>query len=84
MKRLLVVVLVSALLAGCIPHNNPDTSSEQITFATEEMPKFSDLGDPALLTYLEDSVYTEVVTQLDNEEYFVENVSTVYISKEYL
>lgn len=48
------------------------------------MPEFTGLDDSALLTYMEDSIYTNLITELDNEMYFVENVSAVYISKEYL
>ena len=45
---------------------------------------FTTLDDADLMRYVEDSVYIDLVTQLDNEDYFVENVSAVYISKEYL
>ena len=91
MKRLITVLLVCALLAGCAPYK-PSTEStpttgamgNQIAFVPEEMPNFSSLGDAALLTYLEDTVYTELVAELDSEMYFVENVSAIYISKEYL
>ncbi|MDO4989933.1 MAG: HNH/ENDO VII family nuclease [Eubacteriales bacterium] len=47
-------------------------------------PEFSGLSDPELLTYLEDDIYSELVADLDSDEYFVENVSAVYVSKEYL
>ena len=45
---------------------------------------FSSLNDPALLRYVEDTVYSDLVNDLDNPDYFVENVSAIYISKEYL
>ena len=45
---------------------------------------FTGLNDENLLRYVEDTVYSEVVTLLASEMYFVENVSAVYISKEYL
>lgn len=45
---------------------------------------FTSLSDPALLQYVEDTVYKDLVEQLDSDEYFVENVEAVYISKEYL
>ena len=94
MKRLIALILVCALLAGCTAQVNnsitdPATSTTETqqmvenTFA-EEMPDFTGLDDAALLTYMEDSIYTNLVTELDNEMYFVENVSAVYISKEYL
>ena len=95
MKRLIALILVCALLAGCTPQvNNGGTESNtsatetqqtiEYTFTEEGMPAFTGLDDTALLTYMEDSIYTNLVTELDNEMYFVENVSAVYISKEYL
>ncbi|MCM1329907.1 MAG: HNH/ENDO VII family nuclease [Ruminococcus sp.] len=48
------------------------------------VPEFADLDDPNLLRYVEDSVYADLVTQLNSDDYFVENVSAVYVSKEYL
>ena len=95
MKRLIALILVCALLAGCTPQVNnsstdPTTSMTEVqqtieyTFTEEDMPEFAGLDDTTLLTYLEDTVYTNLVTELDNEMYFVENVSAIYISKEYL
>lgn len=95
MKRLIALILVFALLAGCTPQvNNSGTEptisttetqqTVEYTFTEEEMPEFTGLDDTALLTYLEDTVYTNLVTELDNETYFVENVNAIYISKEYL
>ena len=91
MKKLIAILLVCALLAGCAPYNSSseptlpsETEGNQIVLTPEEMPEFSGLGDPALLTYIEDTVYTELITDLDSDIYFVENVSAIYISKEYL
>lgn len=57
---------------------------ESAPIAEEAMPEFTGLDDSALLTYMEDTVYSELVAGLNSDEYFVENVSAVYISKEYL
>lgn len=46
-------------------------------------PEFSKLNDPELLDYVEKEVYADVSSQL-GDEYQVENVSTTYISKEYI
>lgn len=54
------------------------------TISAEPMPTFTGLSDAQLLTYLEDTVYAELVSGLNSDQYFVENVSAVYISKEYL
>ena len=45
---------------------------------------FTSLSDPELLRYVEDTVYADLVNQLNSDEYFIENVEAVYISKEYL
>ena len=96
MKRLIALILVCALLTGCAPQTNSDGIQEETTapatsqpessysFTEEEPPEFSDLNDVNLLPYLEDSIYSELVTTLNSEDYFVENVNAIYISKEYL
>lgn len=45
---------------------------------------FTNLGDPDLLRYLEDSVYHNIVALLDSDAFFVENVSAIFLSNEYL
>lgn len=96
MKRLIALILACALLTGCTPQTNSDGIQEETTapaksqpessysFTEEEPPEFSDLNDVNLLPYLEDSIYSELVTALNSEDYFVENVNAIYISKEYL
>lgn len=50
----------------------------------DDIPEYASLDDVELLAHVEDLVYRETVLSLNSEEYFVENVSAVYISKEYL
>ncbi len=89
MKRLIAFVLAAAmLLAGCAQEQHIESSTTTTPVETVEwvndIPEYSSLSDTALLAHVEDLVYRETVVALDNEDYFVENVSTVYISKEYL
>ncbi len=51
---------------------------------TSFIDSLSGMNDPDLLPYLEDTIYTSLVDELDSEEYFVEEVKAVYISQEYL
>ncbi len=54
---------------------------------TEEYVKelgIKSVTEEKLLNYVEDSIYSKVVSDLNNEEYYVENVEAIYISKEYL
>lgn len=47
-------------------------------------PEFETLDDEELLGYVEDSIYSELVAGLNSEEYYVEKVDAIYVSKEYL
>lgn len=62
-----------------------ETTFSNNTTATEAQNlNYTSLNDPELLQYVKNTVYTDVVEGLNNEKYFVENVDTVYVSKEYL
>lgn len=74
MKRLLCLILSFVLLTGCAAQKIPDPA----------LPAFTGLSDPLLLNYMEDAVYQELVTTLDSDSLFVENIQAVYISEEYL
>lgn len=45
---------------------------------------FSGMDDPELLQLVEDYVYADLAKSLDSEEYRIEQVEAIYISKEYL
>ncbi|MBQ8940982.1 MAG: HNH/ENDO VII family nuclease [Firmicutes bacterium] len=45
---------------------------------------FTSLSDEDLQKYVSDTIYYDLVSRLDSDEYFVENVETVYYTKEYL
>lgn len=52
---------------------------------TEEfIPVFADLGAPETLNYVEDTVYSTLISDLNSEKYIVESVQSIYISQEYL
>lgn len=52
--------------------------------AEEQVLSFDSLSDPKLLDYVEKTVYSGLSEELSGDEYVIENVSAVYISKEYL
>lgn len=59
--------------------------TEETTHEPEENEvSFNGLSDPDLCQYLKDDIYYELVNALNSEKYFVENVQTQYISKEYI
>ncbi len=56
----------------------------QLKVSTEPDIIFTGMDDPALLTYMEDAVYSNLVMNINSSEYLVESVQAVYVSKEYL
>ncbi len=61
--------------------NDEEAEQERRVEAAEN---YQSLNDPELLRYVQDTVYTDLVKDLDSSEYFVENVEAIYISKEYI
>ncbi len=45
---------------------------------------FDGIEDDDLQRFIKDNVYAELLTEIDNEKYVIENIDTVYISKEYI
>ena len=98
MKRIIAVLLsIVMLLTGCgqvQPQSTTPSNDIVVTETTEPTtepvvwedvePQYDSLDDVELLAHVEDLVYRDTVASLNSEEYIVENVSAVYISKEYL
>lgn len=90
MRRIVAIILCFALcLTGCSTsvnqdENNENTSVDNSNNIEELSVEFSGMSDENLLSYVEDMVYTETVNGLNSDEYVVEEVRAVYLSKEYL
>lgn len=96
MKRLIAILLVFTMLLGCEsiafgesnqPASNTELKIEAVPGAKDDSAlaeNFSGLNDPNLLQYVEDTVYAELASEFGSENYIIENVKAVYISKEYL
>lgn len=97
MKRLLALILAfSLILSGCniqAPETKEpdstttieDTMPEYTELSDEEIEsQFKSLNDPALLQYVEDSMYQSMTLEFNSDDYIVEDVSAIYISKEYI
>lgn len=82
-RRAFALACVFALTA-CTVAEKP---AEQ-TVSSEDYSRFdvtpTGLGDPALLRHIEDSVEAGLVSPVDEQQQFVENVEAIYYSKEYL
>lgn len=95
MKRIIAFLLSLALLLSGCAQTQPNTETNSTTDTSgqtasndivwvDTIPEYGALDNPELLYHIEDLVYKETVASLNSEEYVVENVSAVYISKEYL
>ncbi len=82
MKKIVALLLIVSLLACSLTAS----FAEEAQLPAGGVPEagFSGMNDPNLLRYTEDAIYENLVATLDSEEYFVENVSAVYISQEYI
>ena len=69
---------------GDNPEENSSINSTDDENKTEEIPEFSGLDDKALTQYVEDSIYSDLEYSFSDEDFIIENVNAVYISKEYL
>lgn len=98
MKRIIALLLsLLMIITGCGQVQNQATTKNLISTmpeANEQFvesveweniePQYNSLDDPELLAHIEDLVYRDTIASLDSEAYFVENVTAIYISKEYL
>lgn len=82
-KAISLILCFTILLSGCSPFVSQDENAST-GFEGHLSKKFSGINDNSLLQYVEDLVYEETVKSLNSEEYVVEKVQAVYLSKEYL
>ncbi len=81
-----VVSNVEVIEEDNVSVSGTDKSLEEEFVSTSYVyePDFYSLDDSDLQRYVEDNIYNELVAHLDSDKYFVENVSTAYVSQEYI
>lgn len=88
MKRIIAFLLcLTLLLTGCGLKNADPALQEDNTTPQQqwgEVPEFTGLDDPEILSYIEDTVGAEMMANLDHETYYIQEISAKYVSKEYL
>ena len=65
----------------------PSELKEYAVESREEYAKsldFDGLNDDDLLRYVKDNIYDELVKEIGDSDYYIENIETRYISKEYI
>lgn len=90
---ILAFVMAMSGLPGCVSSGTRDSGSTDAgasgsvdkiaTIQTADL-EFDDLSDPDLQRYVADAVYSDLVQRIDSDGYYIENVETTYVSKEYL
>jgi len=86
MRKLTAMMLILAIILSVVGNVNiyaNELAAETEADLEDEL-SFDSLADADLRRYMEDTLYANLVNDLNSDEYFVENVSSVYISKEYL
>ena len=87
MKRLFCVLIIAALVCTCggvSAFAENDETDLPALYNPEWEENITELDDPALLQYVEDSVYEYLDAQYSNGAYSIDEVSAIYISREYL
>ena len=85
MKKLISLILCVTLFTLCLNGFAEEAPEAAITSNLE--PKeihFKGMSDERLLSYIEDEVYDQLITDLDSDQYIIEDVTAVYISREYI
>ena len=84
MRKVLSLILSILLVFSGVGQQVFASESETETESQITLSDFHDLNDPKLLEYVENSLYEDISKQLDGQDFYVENVSATYISKEFL
>lgn len=87
MKKIITVILTFFILVACsankVLDKQENVSNLNNGIEVEDI-SFDDLDDEDFLRYYEDSIYENIVSELNNDGYLVEDIEAIYISKEYL
>lgn len=88
---LLVVVLCCSMVTIVSAAESTEESlvsdedqTEELLTGKQEISDFTGIDDPEFLEYLKQEVYTKAVRSINSDQYFVNEVKAIYISKEYL
>lgn len=61
-----------------------EDQTEELLAGKQKISDFTGIDDPEFLEYLKQEVYTKAVRSIHSDQYFVNEVKAIYISKEYL
>ncbi len=89
-----LIILICIVFTGCSLHksnsskvittDNPETIKDVTINWSEIAPTVNSLDDTILLDFIEDSVYMQLIEKINDDNYVIERVDAIYLSKEYL
>ena len=93
MKKTLIIILVISIFmvnSGIIPayaavtNGNGRIGIHADVIRSGESLSYTGLNDPRLHQTIRDNIYAELESSSEGDDLIIENISTVYLSKEYL
>ena len=86
-KILLLLLVISFVCNGCLFNKevkNKEEKKEEVKEIILDNLTYTNLNDERFHEYLIETLYANLEGSFENEDYTVEQISTVYLSKEYL
>lgn len=81
-KCILILLIVSIFFMNPLTIYIPYTITD--AYGNTNTDSYRTLSDPKLHQYIKDNIYSELEATFASEDYLIEDIKTVYISKEYL
>lgn len=95
-----LILFCALLLTGCAESSSSDSTkdtsvnsvaattthaatTQSVQFESEK-PTFEQLSDPELPGYIEDDIAAEIESRLASDDYHIDNIASIYVSKEYI
>lgn len=95
-----LILSCALLLTGCAGSSSSDSTkdtsvnsgaattthaetTQSVQFESEK-PTFEQLSDPDLAGYIEDDITAEIESRLASDDYHIDNIASIYVSKEYI
>ena len=95
-----LILSCALLLTGCAGSSSSDSTkdtsvnsgatttthietTQSVQFESEK-PTFEQLSDPELPGYIEDDIAAEIESRLASDDYHIDNIASIYVSKEYI
>ncbi len=95
-----LILSCALLLTGCAGSSSSDSTkdtsvnslaattthaatTQSVQFDSEK-PTFEQLSDPELAGYIEDDIAAEIESRLASDDYHIDNIASIYVSKEYI